>query len=429
MFGKWIEITNSAERNISIAWNFSIQDTESLVTTEPEFEASLLESEMKSYTLVHLLPGTFYKISVFPLSKGTVLSSSPVESLRPIGDPLVIEAKTLPGHLDIVIARTDEQSISGHLDFEGQYFIAEIFIINSYREPMIDFSDGKLEWKFDNLLSGCQFSIVGIIHDKNGTIRSTIINATTLPKPPYPVDQIFNDANSMITIVLENTMLMTASEIFVKEPNSGHISEYQKMTQRFSFHAHFSMLGYEIRTRSLSGDTVGNWFSFYIGISLVKDISFNFHNITLVTFTWSLTPGKITHLIFSYSFPLESFIGNYTSDQIYCQAALLACNIGLLLFPGTFPTFSITPFLEGPNIFGKTSFYSFVVPLAVESSYSSSDYADGVSTVTVTANFYGFFEKTLSEVNNLGIVPLDTQNGKAKNLKQKQTMIKSYMMF
>ena len=413
MFGKWIEITNSAERNISIAWNFSIQDTESLVTTEPEFEASLLESEMKSYTLVHLLPGTFYKISVFPLSKGTVLSSSPVESLRPIGDPLVIEAKTLPGHLDIVIARTDEQSISGHLDFEGQYFFAEIFIINSYREPMIDFSDRKLEWKFDNLLSGCQFSIVGIIHDKNGTIRSTIINATTLPKPPYPVDQIFNDANSMITIVLENTMLMTAFEVSVKDPNNEYTSEPQKMTPRFSFHAHFSMLGYEIRTRSLSGDTVGRWFTFFIGISLVKDINIVYHYFNLVTFTWSLTPGKISHLRFSYTIRHESFIGNYTSDEIYCQAALLACNISLLLFPGTFPTFSVAPFLEGPNIFGKTDFYSFVVPLTVSSSYSDSAYANGISTVTVTANFYGYFEKTVSRVKQIGTFSLDTESGES----------------
>ena len=415
VFGKSIEITNSAERNISIAWDFSIQDAESLVTAQAsEFETILLKCETKSYTIANLLPGTFYKISVFPLSRGTLLSGSPVESLRPIGDPLVIEAMTLPGHFDIILAGTDEQSIAGHLEFEGQIPIAEFFIKSSYQEPIIDLFDGKLEWKFENLPSGCQFSIVGIIHDKNGTSRSTIINATTLPKAPYPVDQIFNDATSMITIVLEKTMLMTASEIFVKDPNNENTSEFQKITHRFSFHAHVSMLGYEIRTRSFSGDTVGKWFTFYIGISLVKDLKFVYHYFNLVTFIWSLTPGKISHLIFSYNFPHESLIGNYTSDQIYCQAALLACNISLLLFPGIFPTFSITPFLEGPNIFGKTSFYSFVVPLTVNSSYSSSDYADRVSTVTVTANFYGYFEKAVSRVKQLGIVSFGTENGESK---------------
>ena len=416
MYGRSIEITDSTERTISIAWAFSVQNVESLIITEPsEYEPLITNAEIKACTLWKLKPGTSYRISIFPLSKGTIDSNSPMESLTPIGDPLFLEAMTLPGDLELFIEWIDEDSISGQFITEGHLLNAEIYILDSYHEPLIDATDGKIKWKFDNLLSGCQFTIQGI-HGKNGTSRNTTVNATTLPKAPFPVDQIFDEVNSMITVVLENSMLMSSFEIFVKYPNYEQISDPLRITPRYSFNAHFSMLGYEIRTRSLSGDTTGEWFTFYIGISLVRDIKIIHHNINSVTSTWKLTPGKITHLAFSYRISTDSYIENYTSDEVFCEAELLECNISLLLLPGTFPTFSITPFLEDPYVLGKTEFYSFFVPLTVNSSNSSSDYADGISTITVTAMFYGYFEKTVSEVKQLGIITPDTENGKTEKL-------------
>ena len=263
-----LEMTSASKTEIEISWTFDTSGIHSIVSIDPpDINPKFTDPGVTAIALMGLEPGTTYSVAIFPAVGNFSDHSSN------LGDPLVAEITTSPETPLIDVLEATGDSLSGIVEIQGRFTLIEILLLESFHEPSIcSLAHETCSWKFEDLLPGNSYTLYVLVSTKDSKTNSTF-EVSTLPKPPYPIDQTVDDSDYSTKILLDIQMMTSQFILKVICPPLEESFGPYKFSTRFLFEATSSMFGCKMRTKSFSKGISGNWFEFAIGISVITHLT------------------------------------------------------------------------------------------------------------------------------------------------------------
>ena len=116
-----MDFDNVSSDSVEVSWQFNSNHVNTLLTVEPPDIPSFTFSDGEtSVQLTQLIPGSFYKVYLFPFIEENMSTSSE------LGDPLSVVFETRLEKPSLVVLGSDESSVFGVVDVNGRFNHAHI---------------------------------------------------------------------------------------------------------------------------------------------------------------------------------------------------------------------------------------------------------------------------------------------------------------
>ena len=319
--GVEISAGNTSTTSSCIIWSFNTALANSyLLLDPPDIPPQTLSNQKRSIELVDLLPGTFYKIYIFPFLGSDVWTSPKV------GDPLSTTFETNLEDPTLNITDLGENGISGMFSIFGRFVHAKLFVLHQY-ENFAEFSyadNGSYVWRIEDLIPMQNYSLVLEVHSENEMKSISVLNLVTKPPLPYLRDQLVNEVDDSVVITIE---LPHSASIFEFEIICDTLSYPHGPMDAVLVHTFGTLpeqFGCKFKTRCSRYSSFSDWLEFVVGVAVLEDFRMKKTHFMEKDFTmsWKVRTGWYSHLSFSYQ-------GDGTKE--------VQCAIGLAVSPGKKP--------------------------------------------------------------------------------------------
>ena len=194
-------------------------------------------------------------------------------------------------------------------------------------------------------------------------------------------------------IVFDLEMILTHFILEVNCPGYQKTIGPLKFVELFEFRIPDGTLGCEMNTRSFLQNFPGNWFTFAIGVSVIRDLKVDSVSRHSLTFSWKRGPGDLSQLRISYEMAPFPFDLNSCDNMTENSCTL---NNGFLT-PGEYYEFIVTSYKdENPAV---SYLLEVNVPLEFHSNSTNSTFKNGKSIIDLGAGFYGSFKSVIVDIS------------------------------
>ena len=299
---------NTSGFNPFFSWQFTPEEAQSFISIKPpDIAPTTLGPNQRSVELAGLTAGTPYKVQIFPFIGGEFNASTS------IGDPIVIPFEVELQKPNLVINNYDDTSICGSAFIPGNFIRAEVYLLDSYRDPVVLLDKDRLEWCFAELIPAISYFFGMSVFTEKNSFPSDALEATTKPSAPYLKEQTVDKNEQTAFIVIGFPELVNGFDykIICNSMEMSHESYRDKYRQTFAFTTEAAHFGCTFEIWSYLNASQSSKLTLNIGVSVIEDLFLEKSAIDNVDLYWSYRTGFMSKLLVVYEAPPSHVYAKY----------------------------------------------------------------------------------------------------------------------